>query len=152
VPGLERQRVRGRTVGDHADDLGVDAEEVADREVGADAGAEPHRHVDHVQVPGLRLQLSRTGCDPGDQVTVERRHRDKTTLIGERHRMLERFLEVPAVHHQLGAEASHRGVLVGAVALGNDDGHGQIVYPTGVRDRLAMVAPRGRHQTGDPAP
>ena len=79
--------------------------------------------------------------DTRAQIGVERRHR----LAGRARRrpragVLARRLEVDAVLDQLGAEATHRRVLVGAVAVRHDDRDGHARGTTGERQALAVVA------------
>ena len=83
APGLERERRPG-TLGPDSNDLGAAAEQVADSDVGAKPGALTDRHVDHVEVRSLLVQLGRVGRDAGDQVTVERRHQMQTVPTASR--------------------------------------------------------------------
>src|SRR5829696_782617 len=143
APGLERECVCGGTLGPNSDDLGAAAEQVAYSDVGAKPGALADRHVDHVEVGGLLVQLGGVGRDADDQVTVERRHQMQTVLLGEPNRVLPRLLEVAPTHDQPGAESLNRGVLVRAVAFGDDDRDRYAVRASGVGQRLAVVAARG---------
>ena len=126
-----------------SDNLGAAAEQVADSDVGAEPGALADRHVDHVEVGSLLVQLGGVSRDAGDEVMMERRHQMQAVLLGEPNRMLTRLLEVAPMHDQLGAESLHRGVLVRAVAFRDGDRDRYAVRTSGVGQRLAVVAARG---------
>ena len=67
--------------------------------------------------------------------------------------MLQRLLEVGAVHHEAGAEGLGRGVLVRRVALGHDDGHRHPGGSARESQALAVVpATRGDHALRLPGP
>ena len=149
LPRLERQGGGRCLVGDHSDDLGGQAEDVTDPDESADARTHPDRHVDRVERPGGVEQLQRIGPHPHDEVGVERWHRLEAELGLEAHGVLAGLLVVPAVDDQLGAEALHRSVLVGAVALRHDDDDAQTRRAPGIRQRLAVVATRGGDEALD---
>ena len=64
--------------------------------------------------------------------------------------MLARCLEVIAVLDQLDPERAHRGVLLAAVAMGDDDGSRQSVASRGESDRLPVIAARRADHTARP--
>ena len=69
----------------------------------------------------------------------------QSPAFGKRAGMLESILEVAAMHHQIGAEGAHGGVLLAAVALGHHHRHPLAGLPRGIGDGLAVIAARRSH-------
>jgi hypothetical protein len=64
-------------------------------------------------------------------------------LLGEAYRLKPRGLEIIAVLDQPGAKGTHGGVLLAALAVGNDDGDGNTEARAGKGQGLAVIAARG---------
>ncbi len=88
-------------------------------------------------------QFERVGRDALDQVAVKRRHEMIAALLLNLRRDGATFIEVLAGRHQLTAAGLHRGVLLGRIALGDDDHRRNAVARGGERDRLAVIAAGG---------
>ena len=147
-PCLEAERVAVGAFGDHADDLGLEPERIAHAHQPADAGAQPDRHIDRVEIGCCGEELQRVGADAAHEALVEGGDHDQVPLGRERLGMLVRGLEVRAVHHQLAAEGAHRRVLAGRIALGHHQRRGEAEAGRGVGDALAVVAPGGGDHAG----
>ena len=137
---FERQCGRGSALCDHSDDLGAEPEQIPNRDEPTDPRAQADRNIDRVELTRCAEQLVGVRGDTTTQLAIERGHSFEATLLGDHHRMLECGLEVDAVFDQLGTEAAHRRVLVGAVAVRHDDGDRHTCSPTGERKALAMIA------------
>ena len=137
LAGGEGEGVRRGTLGDHADDLGAQPQQVADPDVGADAAAHADRDVDDVEVGDGLVQLGGVRRDALDEIGMEGRYGEQVALGGERDRVLDRLLEVGAVDDHLGAVRLGRPHLVRGVALRHDD-----------RDRHLVRRARRRRGSG----
>ena len=139
-PSRERQRrCRGMLRYD-ANDLRVEAQQIANCDETADPGSQSHRHVDDVELTGGAEELVRVGGYSAAEVAIERRHGFEAALLSQQQRVLEGRLEIDTMLDQLGAETTHRRVLVGAVAVRHDDRDRQTGGAAGERHTLAMVA------------
>ena len=93
-------------------------------------------------------QLQRVGADAGDELRLERPDEAQPFARGQAGRVAARLVEVAPVLDQLGAEGSHRRVLVAGIAVRNDDHAAQAVAARGVREALSMVASRRADDAG----
>jgi len=125
-------------------DLGARTGQVPDPDEAADARTHPHGYVDRIELGDGVEQLPRVGRHPQDQVRVEGRDDVEPALSRHHHAVLPGCLEVVAVLDELDSEAPHGLVLVRAVAVRDDDGHGYAVGPAGKREALPVVTARRR--------
>ena len=151
LPGLVAERVAVGALGDDADDLGLEAERIAHAHQPADAGAEPDRHVNRVEIGHRAEEFQRVGADAAHEALVEGGNHHQVPLGRERLRVVERGLEIRAVDHELAAERSHRRVLAGGVALRHHEGRLEAEPGRGEGNALAVIAPGGGGHARDRA-
>ena len=142
---LETQRVTGRLLRDHADDLRPEPQRLARGNRAADTGAEPDGHIERVQMRDGAEKLVAAGRHPGHERGMEGRQEMQAFAFGQRAGMLERVLEVAAMHHEVGPESAHGGILFTAVALRHDNRDPLARLPGGIGDGLPVIAARRRH-------
>ncbi len=100
---------------------------------------------DHVDRRLVLEQLERRGRDASDQVRLVARVDVAVAVLGSELRaVLARLVEVASVRDDLRAERLHRRELHRIHALGHADDRAHAEQPRGVRDRLAVIAGRGR--------
>jgi hypothetical protein len=149
APGSDREGRRRRLLRDDADDLGRKPEQVTHGQEARDARSHADRRVHGVELRHGREQLEAVRGHAAGEVGMERWHHLEPALGRNRGGVLASLLEVPAVLDHLGAEPSHRGVLLGAVAVRHEDHDRHPVRAAGVGEALAVVAARGGDDPGD---
>src|SRR5215208_2146141 len=87
-------------------------------------------------------QLVGISRDTHDKVRMERRDVLVASLVREFGCALLRVVEIKSVLHGLGAERSHRGVLLDGVAVWNDDHDRHLEVPPRKGKALAVIASR----------
>ena len=109
-----------------------------------------HGDDDHVDLRLVFQQLERRGRDAGDQVRLVARVDIAIAVLGRELRaVLARLVEVASVRDDLRSERLHRRELHRIHALGHADDRAHAEEPRGIRDRLAVIAGRGRdHPSG----
>ena len=144
--GRKRQRVGRRFGRLHPDDFGLKPQQVARQNAAADAGAEANRDIKHVEIAGLYKQFERIGRNPQHQIGMEGRHEFQPVTFGSSFGLLAGGLKVMAVFDQVGAESSHRAVLLDRVAVRGVDRHRHAVAAACECQTLAVIARRRRNQ------
>ena len=143
---LDTLRIRIGMLGHHADNLGLQPQQVAGLDQPADARTHADGHVHGVQVGHGLQQLQRIGGNPANQVRVKGRHQVQMMLGGQGSGMAACFVEVFAVLDHCGAQCAHGGVLFSGIAFGHHNANLQPMGARGQSQALAMIATGGGDQ------
>ena len=103
----------------HADDLGAQAEQVADQDAATDARALADRHIERVEFGNGAQQLVSVGRHTEHEIPMEGRDELEPGRLGATAGLLAGRLEILAVLDKLGAECAHGGVLLDRIATGH---------------------------------
>ncbi len=142
APGREGLRHRRRGLRDHADDFRPQPEQVARGDQPANARTHADRHIDCIEIGDGAEQLERIGRDTFDEIGMKGRQHMQAALGGNAGGVLPADVEIASGHDQLSAEAAHRCVLLGGIALGHDHDRSAPHPRRRERHRLAVIATR----------
>ena len=140
---LEGQGNGRRTVGDNADDVRLQPQQISYRDEAADARSHADRHVDRIEVGHGLEQLQRVGRHAFHQIPMKGGHEMVAAFLGKPCGMRPAFIEIGADNDQLAAEGLHRRVLLARIADRHENGARHACARRRKCDRLAMIAARG---------